>query len=133
MTSKDPRILFGDEVCTVLPRLREFLKKHDVGESMLDARLSEMSFQSPRSCDADTSDEAVRIIFLKELKPRLSHIGRLARGFGLMSNEQLQALLIVEGCGCSYNEAAKACDCPIGTIKSRLNRARAFLKSVPSS
>jgi RNA polymerase sigma-70 factor, ECF subfamily len=38
-----------------------------------------------------------------------------------------QALLMVSVSGLAYDEAAKACGCPTGTIKSRVNRARSEL------
>ncbi|TMH03575.1 MAG: hypothetical protein E6H67_12505 [Betaproteobacteria bacterium] len=37
------------------------------------------------------------------------------------------ALVLVELHGCSYVEAASICGCEIGTIRSRLSRARNFL------
>jgi RNA polymerase sigma-70 factor (ECF subfamily) len=41
--------------------------------------------------------------------------------------EQREALILVGASGHSYQEAAKICHCAVGTIKSRLNRARARL------
>jgi len=38
-----------------------------------------------------------------------------------------EALILVGGAGLSYEEAAQVCDCAVGTIKSRVNRARARL------
>ena len=37
---------------------------------------------------------------------------------------QREALVLIGMLGVSYDEAARICDCPIGTIKSRLNRGR---------
>ena len=37
---------------------------------------------------------------------------------------QREALLLVGGAGLSYEEAAAICNCALGTIKSRVNRAR---------
>jgi RNA polymerase sigma-70 factor (ECF subfamily) len=33
-------------------------------------------------------------------------------------------LILIGASGFSYEEAAKICDCAVGTIKSRVNRAR---------
>ncbi len=38
--------------------------------------------------------------------------------------EQREALILVGASGFSYEEAAEICGCPVGTIKSRVNRAR---------
>jgi len=38
-----------------------------------------------------------------------------------------EALILVSASGCSYEEAAEICDCPVGTIKSRVFRARRAL------
>ncbi|MDR3511095.1 MAG: sigma-70 family RNA polymerase sigma factor [Caulobacteraceae bacterium] len=41
--------------------------------------------------------------------------------------EHREALILVGGAGLTYLEAAEVCGCAIGTIKSRVNRARARL------
>lgn len=41
--------------------------------------------------------------------------------------DQRDALILVSASGFSYEEAAKICRCPVGTIKSRVNRARSAL------
>lgn len=41
--------------------------------------------------------------------------------------DQKEALLLVSGADLSYEEAAEICDCALGTIKSRVSRARARL------
>jgi RNA polymerase sigma-70 factor (ECF subfamily) len=50
--------------------------------------------------------------------------------------DQREALILIGGSGLSYEEAAEICGCAVGTIKSRVNRARnrlAELLSVKSS
>lgn len=42
---------------------------------------------------------------------------------------EARSLLLLMGAGASYEEAASICDCPVGTIRSRLNRARHRLQS----
>ena len=44
-----------------------------------------------------------------------------------LPTEQREALLLVGGSGFSYEEAANVCQCAVGTIKSRVNRARVRL------
>lgn len=41
--------------------------------------------------------------------------------------DQRDAVVMVGGIGLSYEEAAEVCGCPLGTIKSRVNRGRAGL------
>lgn len=41
--------------------------------------------------------------------------------------EHREALILVGGAGLSYEEAAEICGCALGTIKSRVNRARTRL------
>jgi RNA polymerase sigma-70 factor, ECF subfamily len=47
--------------------------------------------------------------------------------------DQREALLLVGASGFSYEEAAAICDCAVGTIKSRVNRARTRLWDLLSS
>jgi RNA polymerase sigma-70 factor (ECF subfamily) len=49
-----------------------------------------------------------------------------------LPRDQREALLIVGASGFSYEEAAAICDCAVGTIKSRVNRARARLSDLLS-
>src|ERR687888_1345590 len=44
-----------------------------------------------------------------------------------LPSDQREALILVGASGFSYEEAAAICDCAVGTIKSRVNRARTRL------
>lgn len=44
-----------------------------------------------------------------------------------LPNDQKEALLLVSGTGLSYEKAAAQCGCALGTIKSRVSRARSRL------
>ena len=44
-----------------------------------------------------------------------------------LPDDQREALVLVGASGFSYEEAAKICGCAVGTIKSRVNRARGRL------
>ncbi len=44
-----------------------------------------------------------------------------------LPSEQCEALVLVGAAGLTYEEAAEICGCALGTIKSRVNRARARL------
>jgi RNA polymerase sigma-70 factor (ECF subfamily) len=41
-----------------------------------------------------------------------------------LPDEHREALVLVGGAGLTYEEAAEVCGCALGTIKSRVNRAR---------
>ena len=47
--------------------------------------------------------------------------------FAKLPPEQREALTLVGGSGFSYEEAAEVCDCAVGTVKSRVARARSRL------
>jgi RNA polymerase sigma-70 factor, ECF subfamily len=46
-----------------------------------------------------------------------------------LPNEQREALILVGAGGFSYEDAAAICNCAIGTVKSRVARARKALSS----
>jgi len=46
--------------------------------------------------------------------------------------DQREALLLIGASGFSYEEAAQICECAVGTIKSRVNRARTRLADLLS-
>lgn len=48
----------------------------------------------------------------------------LRSALNTLAPDQREVLLLVGAYGLSYKEAADICDCPVGTIKSRLSRAR---------
>lgn len=46
---------------------------------------------------------------------------------GRLDTDQAAAFALTQVLGLSYDEAAEVCDCPVGTIRSRVARARAAL------
>jgi RNA polymerase sigma-70 factor, ECF subfamily len=48
----------------------------------------------------------------------------------LLPDDQREALILCGAAGLSYDEAARVCGCAIGTIKSRVSRARAALEGI---
>jgi RNA polymerase sigma-70 factor (ECF subfamily) len=50
----------------------------------------------------------------------------------LLPSEQRESLFLVGASGFTYEEAAQICGCAVGTIKSRVNRARSRLAGVLS-
>lgn len=47
-----------------------------------------------------------------------------------LPDDQREAILLVGASGFAYEEAAEICECPVGTIKSRVNRARLRLQEL---
>lgn len=52
------------------------------------------------------------------------------KALALLTEEQREALILVGASGMSYEEAAEVCGVALGTIKSRVNRARAKLAQI---
>ena len=52
-----------------------------------------------------------------EVRDAINHLPRHHR----------EVLVLIGVLGVSYEEAAEICDCPVGTVKSRLNRARSSI------
>jgi RNA polymerase sigma-70 factor (ECF subfamily) len=50
--------------------------------------------------------------------------GKLRQALIMLPPQQREALILVVASGFSYEQAAQICGCPVGTIKSRVNRAR---------
>ena len=54
----------------------------------------------------------------------------LHRALTQVPPEQREALILVAGAGFSYEEAAAIIGCPVGTVKSRVNRGRLKLEEL---
>jgi len=52
------------------------------------------------------------------------------RAFWRLGPDQREVLILVGASGMNYEEAARVCGCAVGTIKSRVSRARRDLKSL---
>jgi RNA polymerase sigma-70 factor (ECF subfamily) len=61
------------------------------------------------------------------------NLADVQRGLNALPEAQREALILVGAGGFSYEEAAEICDVAIGTIKSRVARARAALEKLLDS
>ena len=52
------------------------------------------------------------------------------RALDMLPPDQREAIILVGASGFSYEEAAEICGCALGTIKSRVNRARQRLQDI---
>jgi RNA polymerase sigma-70 factor (ECF subfamily) len=57
-------------------------------------------------------------------------LDELRQGLAMLPPEQREALVLVGAGGFAYEEAAAICDCAVGTVKSRVSRARRALQAV---
>jgi RNA polymerase sigma-70 factor (ECF subfamily) len=72
----------------------------------------------------DHSDEAVaRAYFESQSEP-------IAKALGQLDDSYIDVLLLVAGSGFSYEEVSVALDIPVGTVRSRLSRARSHLREL---
>jgi len=71
---------------------------------------------------------------LKSQPDQLGHVefNEFRVALGQLPADQREALVLVGASGFSYEEAAHICGCAVGTIKSRVNRARTRLAELMS-
>jgi RNA polymerase sigma-70 factor, ECF subfamily len=71
---------------------------------------------------------------LTSLPDQNSHLemDEFRRALELLPTDQRESLILVGASGFSYEEAAQICGCAVGTIKSRVNRARSRLAAILS-
>src|SRR5580692_12450264 len=60
-------------------------------------------------------------------------LDELRLALGMLPPEQREALILVGAGGFAYEEAAEICGCAVGTVKSRVSRARRALQGILES
>jgi len=75
--------------------------------------------------------------YAESLKSHPNQLGQMEfrefrEALGQLPADQREALVLVGASGFSYEEAANICGCAVGTIKSRVNRARTRLAELLS-
>ncbi len=73
---------------------------------------------------------AERILTAPASQEEPIHLADMHRALLTLPPERREALLLVGAGGFSYEEAANICGCAVGTIKSRVGRARAALSAM---
>ena len=76
---------------------------------------------------------AERILVESAAQEEPLHLDDMRRALMSLPEERREALLLVGAGGFSYEEAAEICQCPVGTIKSRVGRARAAISAMLES
>ena len=70
---------------------------------------------------------ASKILAAPASQDRHIELSDMQRALMHLPQPQREALILVGACGFAYEEAAEICGCAVGTIKSRVNRARTRL------
>jgi RNA polymerase sigma-70 factor, ECF subfamily len=76
-------------------------------------------------------EAAARLVTLPEQHGHLD-LADFRRALDVLTSDQREALLLVGAEGFSYEEAAEIAGCAVGTVKSRVNRARSKLAELLS-
>lgn len=76
---------------------------------------------------------AERLLVAAPLQEEATHVADIQRALLELSADQREALILVGAGGMSYEEAAGICNVAVGTMKSRVSRARAALEAIIAS
>src|SRR5450432_4132080 len=75
-------------------------------------------------------ESAERIPGSREDQNWAAELSDTARALRCLTDEQREALILVGAGGFSYEDAAEICNCAVGTVKSRVARARKALIAI---
>lgn len=87
--------------------------------------LSELR-RNRRQADYDP-DAAERLLVMEADQEGPLHLADMQAALAQLSADRREAVLLVGASGFTYEEAANICECAVGTMKSRVARARAQL------
>jgi RNA polymerase sigma-70 factor (ECF subfamily) len=87
-------------------------KRRSWRQSQLDQEAAERTLVAPDDPEAPVALDEMRL------------------AMGMLPNEQREALILVGAGGFAYEEAADICGCAVGTVKSRVSRARRALQNI---
>lgn len=90
--------------------------------------LSELR-RNRRQVDYDP-DAAERLLIMEADQEGPLHMSDMEAALRKLSDDRREALLLVGASGFTYEEAANICECAVGTMKSRVARARAELSKL---
>ena len=87
-------------------------KRRSWRQSQLDQEAAERTLVAPDDPEAPVALDEMRL------------------ALGMLPSEQREALILVGAGGFAYEEAAVICGCAVGTVKSRVSRARRALQGI---
>lgn len=83
---------------------------------------------------ADVDDEVhEKLLVMEADQEDTLHLADMQAALNKISSERREAILLVGASGFTYEEAAEICGCAVGTVKSRVARARADLARLLNS
>lgn len=144
---------FQDELVALLPQLRAFARSLCGNRTLADDLVQEAAIRAWSARDSFVAGSSMkawtftilRNAYLSKLRKERRqtaaspeairdwtpadqedglHIADLEHALAQLAPERRTALLLVTIGDFSYAEAAAICDCPIGTLRSRISRAR---------
>jgi RNA polymerase sigma-70 factor (ECF subfamily) len=75
-------------------------------------------------------EAAERLLVQEPEQEARIHLEDVERALSQLPDNQREMLLLIAGAGMTYEEAAVAADCKLGTVKSRINRGRAAIRMI---
>src|SRR3546814_718638 len=100
----------------------------DVCSSDLNCFLSQMR---RKKFTADYDEIAAeRLLVAPDAQDDSLHLADVQRALMMLPVDQREALVLIGAGGLSYEEGAAICGCAVGTMKSRVSRARAALQDI---
>lgn len=75
-------------------------------------------------------EAAERLLVQEPEQEARIHLEDIEGALRQLPRGQREMLLMIAGAGMTYEEAALAADCKLGTVKSRINRGRAAIRAI---
>jgi len=75
-------------------------------------------------------EAAERLLVQEPEQEARIHLEDVEGALSQLPRSQREMLLLIAGAGMTYEEAALAADCKLGTVKSRINRGRAAIRAI---
>lgn len=75
-------------------------------------------------------EAAERLLVQEPEQEARIHLEDVEGALSQLPDNQREMLLLIAGAGMTYEEAALAADCKLGTVKSRINRGRAAIRAI---
>ena len=124
--------LVQETLARACQNIRQFTKGTNIVAWLVTILRNEFYSEHRRRCRELENADSIYARTLVVPAQQLSHLEcrALYNAVAKLPNEMSEPLLLVTVGGLSYAEAAQACSCKLGTVKSRVNRARARLAAM---